>query len=217
MIGCLAFEMISARLRDLGFWGFRGRGCLHPERLLPLDIGAGDVFGKIYEADPGLLCDRLLERLADHLRDDLRLPDLRTVLGYGNEEADQIEVLMALLVHPGRGRLASDGHDRRPVHVRVRYPGHQIRGTGTEGREANARSTRQPSVHIGHEGGALLVARGDETDGAVEQGVHHVDVLLARDAEDVVYVLVFEASDEELGGVHGLGPFVSRRPTWRER
>ena len=51
-------------------------------------------------------------------------------------------------------------------------------------RKLDPRSARESSVHVGHERRALLVARGDEADRAVEQDVHHVDVLLARDAED---------------------------------
>ncbi len=43
----------------------------------------------------------------------------------------------------------------------------------------------------------------------VQQDVHHVDVFLARDADDVVYILFFKALDEELGGVLGLRPFGS--------
>ena len=195
-------------LLDLGAGGLRGRGRLHREWLLSLNIGTGNVFRKVDEADAGFFCEGLLEGLANHLRNDLRLPDLGAVLGYGSEETDQIEMLVALLVHPRRGRLARNGHDRRPVHVRVRYAGHQIGGAGTEGRQADARSTGQPPVHVGHEGRTLLVTRGDETNRAVEQDVHHVDVLLARDAEDVIDVLVFKAPDEKLGGVHGLRPFL---------
>jgi hypothetical protein len=67
-----------------------------------------------------------------------------------------------------------------------------------------ARPVRRP-VDVGHEGGALLVVGRHEADRAVEQRVHHVDVLLARNAEDVFDLLVLEALDEQLGSFHA-GP-----------
>ena len=57
-------------------------------------------------------------------------------------------------------------------------------------------------MHIRHEGGALLVPGGDETDATVEKGIHEVEVLFAGNAEDGIDALVLEAADEQVGGPH---------------
>ena len=67
---------------------------------------------------------------------------------------------------------------------------------GPERGQAHARPAGQPAVDVGHEGGRLLVPGGDEADGAVQQDVHDVDVLFARDAEDGLHALVFQTADE---------------------
>jgi hypothetical protein len=38
-------------------------------------------------------------------------------------------------------------------------------------------------VDVGHEGGAFFVARKDETNRAVAEGVHQFEILLARNPE----------------------------------
>ena len=189
--------MLDLRRRWLG-----RRGCLNLERLFPLDFGPGDVLREVHEAHPRLLRLRLLEGLADHLGDDLRLANLGAVFGYGREQVHQVQVLVALLVHAGGGRLPGDGHDRRSIHIRVGDPGHQVRRAGTQRGEANPGPTREPPVNVGHEGRPLLVARRDELDGAVEQYVHHVNVLFARDAKDALDPFVLKTADEQLGGFH---------------
>ncbi len=65
----------------------------------------------------------------------------------------------------------------------------------------------QPAVDVGHERRALLVPRRDELDRAVEQRVHHVDVLLAGNAEDVLDAFVLEALDQQLGRGHVCPPY----------
>jgi hypothetical protein len=99
-------------------------------------------------------------------------------------------VLVTLLVHSGRRRLTGDRHHRRPIHVGVGDSGHEVRRAGT-------------AVDIGHEGGPLLVARGHKPDRAVEEGVHHIQVLFARNAEHVRQAFVLQAADKQLGGFHG--------------
>jgi hypothetical protein len=46
------------------------------------------------------------------------------------------------------------------------------------------------------------MARSDETDGTVQQRVHDVEVLFARNAKDELDSLVFQALDEQLSGFH---------------
>ena len=99
---------------------------------------------------------------------------------------------MTFLVQPSGGTLPRDGDDRRTVHVGVRDTGDQVGCSGAEGRHANARPARQPSVDVGHESGTLLMMRGDKSDWTVEQRVHDIDVLFAGNAEDVLDAFVLE-------------------------
>ena len=106
---------------------------------------------------------------------------------------------MTLLVQPGRRALTGDGHDRRPIHVRIGKPGDEVGGSGPERCHAYTCPTGESTVNICHECGALLMASGDELDGAFEQRIHDVDVFFTRNAEDVFDPLVLEAAYHQLG------------------
>ena len=60
----------------------------------------------------------------------------------------------------------------------------------------------QPAVDVGHEGGGLFVAGGDEADRAVEQDIENVDVLFAGKPEDGLHALVFQTTHEQFGSLH---------------
>jgi hypothetical protein len=109
---------------------------------------------------------------------------------------------MALFVHAGRRRLPGDGHQRRAIHIGVGHAGDQVGGAWSQSSQAHAGTAGEPAIHVGHEGRSLLVARGDETDAALRQRIHDVDVLFPRNAEDVVHALVFQAAYQELSCVH---------------
>ena len=94
----------------------------------------------------------------------------------------------------------SDDH-RRAVQERVRDAGDEVGGAGPEGRHRNRAAPRQAAVDVGHERGALLMARGDVADALrVGERVEDVHRLLARDGEDVFAALGLEALDEEPRG-----------------
>ena len=171
-----------------------------------LDSALRNVLRKIDEADAGLFGFRLLERLADYFRNDLRLADLNTVLGDRVEQVHQVQVLMALLVHPRRRGLASYSNHRCVIHIGIRHTGDEVGSAGAERREADSRLAGEAAVDVCHEGGALLVARCDEAHLAVQQRIHHIDVFLSRDAEDVFHALVFETANEQLSSFHWLVP-----------
>ena len=195
----LADQLCS--LLDLLVGRCRVVGRLHVDRL-SLDFHLGDVLRKVDEAAAGLLGLRDLERLAHDLWNDVRRQHLSAVLGDRLEHADQIEDLVAFLVQ-SRGRsLAGDRHQRCAVHVGVGHTGDQVGRAGPQSGETDARLSGQPSIDVGHEGSALFVPGRDEFDLAVEQGVHHVDVLFTGNSEDVLDAFVFEAFDEELGCGH---------------
>ena len=114
---------------------------------------------------------------------------------------------MALLVHAAGVGLACDRHDRGTVHVRVGDAGDEIACARPQGGEADAGAAGEAAVYVRHEGGGLLVARQDELEVAVEQHIHDVDVLFARDPVDGVDSFVLEATHEQLCSLHGKSPF----------
>ena len=174
---------------------------LNLDRLLVRDH-LGDVLGEVDEGGTGLFRLRHLERLANDLGHDARLEDLRRILRDRIEHAHEIQDLVALLVQTGRGALSGNRHDRRAIHVRVGDAGDEVCRPGTQGGHAHPSAPGQATVHVSHERGALLVVRGDELDGTVQQCIHHVDVFFAGNAEDVLDTFVLQALDEQFSGFH---------------
>ena len=72
---------------------------------------------------------------------------------------------------------------------------------GPEGAHGHGCAAREAPVDVRHEGGALLVARGDVADRAVPgEGVEQVEGLLAGHGEDVLAALGLEALHEQVSG-----------------
>ena len=186
-------------LLDLGVGCVRGISRLHLDRFAG-EFQFGDVLGEIDEGAARLFRLGDLERLAHDFRHDLGFANLRAVLGNRRKEINQIEYLVAFLVQTCRRALARNGDDRSAVHVGVGDPRDQVGRTGTQRRHAHARAAGEAPVDVGHERRALLVMRGDEPDAAVEKRIHDVDVLLARNTEDVLDPFVLKAFNEQLGG-----------------
>ena len=74
----------------------------------------------------------------------------------------------------------------------------EVQRARPERRDADARLAGEPAVRCGHEGGRLLVPGQDELDRGRPQRLDHVEVLLARDAEDAVDALVLERRDQQI-------------------
>jgi hypothetical protein len=191
-------DLVRRRIGERRRLRLEGREILH--------LLLGHVLGQLEEAQSRLLGLGHLEGLAHDLGDDLGPPDLGRVLRDRLEHLHQIEVLVALLVHAAGVGLARDRDDRGAVHVGIGDAGHQIAGARPQGGEAHAGAAGQAAVDVRHEGGCLLVARQDELEIAVEQRLHHVDVLFARDAVDGVDPLVLEATHQELRSLHDRSP-----------
>ena len=72
---------------------------------------------------------------------------------------------------------------------------------GPERRHRDRGAPGEPAIDVGHERGALLVAGRDVPDGLrARERLEEVEGLLARDGEDELARLGFEAGDEEVGG-----------------
>ena len=169
-----------------------------------------DVLRHLNEARAGFFRLRQLEGLAHHFGHDFRFQYLRAELGEVREKCRQIQHLMALLVHAGRGRLPGDGHQRRAVHVGVGHASDQVSGARSQGSQAHTGAACEAAVHIGHKSRALFVTRGYKTDAALRKRVHDVDVLFPGDPENELHALVFQAAHQELGCIHARGPPVTR-------
>jgi hypothetical protein len=185
--------------------GRRAARLVGPERLA-LRGFLGHVLRQLQVAGPGLLLLGDLERLPDNLGDDRARLDLRVPFREGPECLDDVDELVGLLVEEAPRQLAGDRDDRRAIEIRVGQAGGEVRRPRPEGRQAHPRLAREPPPDVRHEGGRLLVADGDETDGRVEEGVVQVEGLLAGHAEDVAHALPLEAADQELGSGHGVDP-----------
>ena len=83
------------------------------------------------------------------------------------------------------------------VELRVRDAQHQVDGAGPERGQAHAGRAGERAVRVGHERGAPFVTRRDEPDRRVDQGVDHVEVLLAGQPEHELDAFVLEALDDQ--------------------
>ena len=180
---------------------FRRVRRLYADRML-VDLHLGNVFGEVDEDGARLFGLRDLECLAYDFRHDLGFQDLGGELGDRSEHLDQVEDLVAFLVQPGGGALPGDRDDRRAVHVGIGHTGDQVGGARAQRRHAHAGTAGQSAIHVGHEGRALFMMGGDELDGAVEQRIHDANVFFARDAEDVIDLLVFKTFYKQLCSLH---------------
>ena len=139
-----------------------------------------------------------LERLAHDLGDDRRVGEPGVPLGDRPHHAQEVDVLVRLLVHPLEVALAGERHERRAVEEGVGDRGHEVQRARAERAEADAGAAGQPAVDVGHVGAALLVAHRDELDRRARQRLVQVERLLARDAEDVLDALGLEALHEDV-------------------
>ena len=126
----------------------------------------------------------------------------RIPLGQRTHRLDDVHILMRFLVDAVPAALAGDGHQRRPVEVGIGDPGGEIGGARAQRREAHPRAAGEPAPGVRHEGGALLVPRGDELDPRIHQGVDDVEDLLAGHAEDVAHPLVLQTPRNDVAGLH---------------
>ena len=83
-------------------------------------------------------------------------------LTIGRRIADQIDVLVGLLVHALDVGLAGEGDERSAIEEGVGDRGDEVGRARAEGPQTDAGSAGQPPVGVGHVGPALLVADRDE-------------------------------------------------------
>ena len=168
---------------------------------LGVDLRGHHVLGQLDVGRAGLLALGHLEGLAHHLGDDRRVRQPGVPLRDRPHHAQEVDVLVRLLVHPLEVALAGERDERRAVEVGVRHRGHEVQRAGAERAEADARVPGQAAVDVGHVGAALLVAHRHELDRRARERLVQVERLLARDAEDVLHALGLEALHEDVDGL----------------
>ena len=127
----------------------------------------GQVLGELDVGRARLLELGDAERLADDLGHGRRLLDALVPLRHRLEHADDVDELVRLLVELVEPGLAGDRDHRRVVEIRVGDPGHEVGGTGPEGRHRDGGPAGQAAVDVGHERGALLVPGRDVAHGVL--------------------------------------------------
>ena len=156
---------------------------------------------------PGL---RDLERLADGGGDVFGAGDEVVVLGDGQGDAGDVDLLKRVAAEDFAADLAGDGHDGNAIEHGGGDAGDEVGGAGAGGGDADADLARGAGVAVGHVRGALLVADEDVVDGELAQGVVGGEDGSAWVAEDFVYAFAGEGGPDDFGsGELGVLIFVS--------
>src|SRR4030095_3307546 len=79
-----------------------------------------------------------------------------------------------------------------------------MRAARPKRRETHARAAGQASVGVGHERRALLMARRNEGDPGLQEGIENVQGLLPGQTVYVADLLVLEALDDQVRGFHAI-------------
>ena len=107
---------------------------------MPRDLGLHHVVGQLEVRRAGLLALGEGEGLAHRLGDDLRVVDAGVPLRHRLHHPDDVDVLVALLVHLREAGLPREGDHRRAVEVGVGEAGDEV----GRARARACRGTRRP-------------------------------------------------------------------------
>ena len=80
--------------------------------------------------------------------------------------------------------------------MRVGRPCREIERAGTERCNANAWTTREPSMRGRHEGRRLLMPGQNQLDLRIAERFHDIEVFLTRHAKDAIDALVLQCCDQ---------------------
>src|SRR6266851_2906579 len=161
------------------------------------------VLGDVDEDGPGASGLRDLEGETDCRRDVFGAGHKEVVLGDGQGDAGDVDLLKCIAAEDLGGDLAGDGDDGDAVEHGGGYAGDQVCRTRPGGGHADADFARGAGVAVGHVRGALLVADEDVVDGELAQGVVDGQDGSAGVAEDAVYTLADQGGPEDFGSGEG--------------
>ncbi len=179
------------RVRAVG-WGGRG---FEVERCGVLLRVFGDV--DEHRAGAAGLCD--LEGLADGGGDVFGAGDEVVVLGDGQGDAGDVDLLEGVGAEDFAADLAGDGDDGDGVEHGGGDAGDEVGGAGAGGGDADSDLARGAGVAVSHVCGALLVADEDVMDGELAQGVVGGEDGSARVAEDLVHAFPGKGGPNNFG------------------
>ena len=182
---------------------------------LGLGALACDVLGELEVHRARTLLLREPKCLPDARRDRVRRHDGARVLRERTHHVDDVDDLEVPLLARSDRLLARDHEHRHPAELRVRRGGHEVGRPRPQRRETDARSPRQAAPGRGHEAGGLLVARDDQSDARRAQRLEEIEVLLARETEDVGHALRREGLHEKVRSFRhsgNVGPLRFERP-----
>ena len=133
---------------------------------------------------------RVLEGETDDFIDRIRTHDQLRTLRDRLEDLREVEVLMARQMHLIRAYLTGNRHKRCAIEVRIRDTRYEIRRARAQRREAHTRLPGETAIHIRHERRTLLMPHHDKVKPRlVRDRLHQLQILLPRDAEDVLDTL----------------------------
>ncbi len=186
----------------------RGFGAQHGVRAIGLGCGGFEVerrggllrvFGDVDEHGAGAAGLRDLEGLADGGGDVFGAGDEVVVLGDGQGDAGDVDLLKGVAAEDFAADLAGDGDDGDGVEHGGGDAGDEVGGAGAGGGDADADLAGGAGVAVGHVRGALLVADEDVVDGELAQGVVGGEDGSARVAEDFVHAFAGQGGPDDFG------------------
>src|ERR1700733_2778476 len=142
---------------------------------------------------------RDLERLADGGGDVFGAGDEVVVLGDGQGDTGDVDLLKRVAPEDFAADLACDRHNGNAIEHGGGYAGDEVGGAWAGGRDADPDFAGGAGVAVGHVRGALLVADEDVVDGELAQGVVGGGGGSARVAEDFVHAFAGEGGPDDFG------------------
>ena len=172
----------------------------------------GDVFRQFKMNRARSLELRDAERLPHHGRNGGGAHDLMGHLGQGRHGRNDVDHLKARLFAAQNALLPGDHHHRHGAEQRVGRAGREVQRAGAKRGEADPRLAGEAPMGRRHESRRLLVPGQDQLDAGASQRFDHVEIFLARNAEDLLDALVLERGDDEFGAIHRTRSFLHPSP-----
>ena len=200
-------------LDGAGFGAQHGMGAMRGGR------GGGEVEGRggllrvfryIDEHRAGTAGGGDLEGGADGGGDVFRATDEEVVLGDGQGDAGDVDLLEGVGAEDLGGDLAGDADDGDGVQHGGGDAGDEVGGPGAAGGDGDADAAGCARVSVGHVGRALLVADQDVVDGKLAQRIVGGKDGPAGIAEDGGYALADEGCPDDFGPGEGGDVFALR-------
>ena len=169
-------------------------------RMLGLGLAGEGILGEVDVDGARSAGAGDVEGLRDDTRDVVGLAHEVVVLRHRQRDAGDVDLLEGVLADERAGHVAGDGDHGHGVQLRRGDAGHQVRGAGTAGAEADADPPAGAGVAVGRVGSTLLVADEDGTQlGVVGPNVVERQDDAARVAEDDLHALADEGLAEGVG------------------